>query len=245
MSTEFDDQLYLAISSEMNLSETAFMMKKSPGVYQLRWFTPLREVPLCGHATLAAAHLLFNTIGVKEQRIRFDTNAGALYAENTVDGILMDFPSNPPEPVEPIKEINDALGTQNWVDIQFSPGNQKLILHLDSLETLRSIEPDFKALLEAENTLGWRGVIITSSGYGEYDFVSRYFAPLMGINEDPVTGSNHTVLTPYWSNILGKKRMKAYQASKRGGSMIVEDKDDRVHLIGKSVLVIEGKIKYL
>jgi predicted PhzF superfamily epimerase YddE/YHI9 len=109
---------------------------------------------------------------------------------------------------------------------------------------LRSIEPDFKALLEAKNTLGWRGVIITSSGYDEYDFVSRYFAPLMGINEDPVTGSNHTVLTPYWSNILGKKRMKAYQASKRGGSMIVEGKDDRVHLIGKSVLIIEGKIKY-
>jgi PhzF family phenazine biosynthesis protein len=128
MSTEFDDKLYLAISSEMNLSETAFMMKKTPGVYQLRWFTPLREVPLCGHATHAAAHLLYNHIEVKEQRLRFDTNAGALYAENTVDGILMDFPSNPPKPVEPIKEITDALGVKKWVDIQYSPGNQKLIV---------------------------------------------------------------------------------------------------------------------
>ena len=244
MPTDLDDELYLAISSEMNLSETAFMSEKEPGVYRLRWFTPLREVPLCGHATLAAAHLIFEHLGVEESRIRFDTDAGELYAENTPDGVLMDFPSNPPEPVEHFNDVLDALGVNEWIDVQYSPGNQKLMVHLESYEVLKDLEPDFKALKDAENPLGWRGTMVTSPGFDDYDFVSRHFAPLMGVNEDPVTGSNHTVLTPYWSKLLGKNRMHAYQASKRGGSMIVEDKGDRVHLIGRSVLVVEGKLKY-
>ena len=136
------------------------------------------------------------------------------------------------------------MGVDEWIDIQYSPGNQKLMIHLESYDILKAVEPDFNALKEAENPLGWRATMITSPGFDEYDFVSRHFAPLMGVNEDPVTGSNHTVLTPYWSNILGKKRMYAYQASKRGGSMIVEDKGDRVHLIGNSVVVLEGRLKY-
>jgi PhzF family phenazine biosynthesis protein len=156
----------------------------------------------------------------------------------------MDFPSNPPEPVEPFDDVLNALGVDEWVDIQYSPGNQKLMVHLKSYDALREVEPDFQALKEAENPLGWRATMITSPGFDDYDFVSGHFAPLMGVNEDPVTGSNHTVLTPYWSKILGKKRMKAYQASKRGGSLIVEDHGDRVHIIGKSVLVMEGKLRY-
>ena len=244
MSTELDENIYLDISSEMNLSETAFLMKTDPGVYRLRWFTPVREVPLCGHATLATAHLLFNQLGVDEKLLKFDTNAGFLYAENTVDGILMDFPSNLSEPIEPIEDVLNALGVDDWVDFQYSPGNQKLMVHLVSYEAVLAVNPDFRALLEVDNELGWRGVMITAIGFDDYDFVSRYFAPLMGVNEDPVTGSNHTVLTPYWSRILGKKRLRAYQASRRGGSMIVEDKGDRVHLIGKSVLIIKGKIQY-
>lgn len=243
MPTDLDNEKYLSISSEMNLSETAFMTEKEPGVYHIRWFTPVREVPLCGHATLAAAHLLFEHLGVEEKRIRFDTKAGPLYAENTSDGVLMDFPSNPPEPVEAFDDVLDALGVDEWIDVQYSPGNQKLMVHLESYDVLRDVEPDFTELKEAENPLGWRATMITSPGFDEYDFVSRHFAPLMGVNEDPVTGSNHTVLTPYWSKLLGKNRMHSYQASERGGSMIVEDKGDRVHIIGKSILVIEGKLK--
>ncbi|MFH1179659.1 MAG: PhzF family phenazine biosynthesis protein [Candidatus Bathyarchaeota archaeon] len=244
MPTDLDEKLYLAISSEMNLSETAFMMKTKPGVYRLRWFTPLREVSLCGHATLAAAHLLFEHLQVEAKRLKFDTNAGPLWAENTPEGVLMDFPSNPPYPVEHFPQVLAALGVEQAVDVQYSPGNQKLMVHLGSADKLKSLTPDFKALLEAENPLGWRGVMITAPMFREYDFVSRHFAPLMGVNEDPVTGSNHTVLTPYWSKLLRKKRMHAHQASRRGGSMIVEDKGDRVHLIGQSVLVIQGKIRY-
>lgn len=244
MPTDLDDETYLAISSEMNLSETAFLDETKPGAYRLRWFTPVREVPLCGHATLAAAYLLFDYFGVEKKRIQFETKSGILYAENTGDGVLMNFPSNPPEPVDPYDDVLNALGVDEWVDIQYSHGNQKLMVHLESYEVLKEIQPDFNALKEAENPLGWRATMITSPGFDEYDFTSRHFAPLMGVDEDPVTGSNHTVLTPYWSKLLGKKRMHAYQASKRGGSMIVEDKGDRVHIIGKSVLVAEGKLKY-
>ncbi len=242
MPTDLPKELYLSISSEMNLSETAFMEKTMPGAYRLRWFTPLREVPLCGHATLATAHLLFEHLKIPEKRVRFDTAAGALYAEKTPEGVLMDFPSHPPKRVEPQMEVLEALGVSDWVDIQYSPGNQKLMIHLDSYETLKNIKPDYASLRDADNPLGWRGTMITAPGFKQYDFVSRHFAPLMGVNEDPVTGSNHTVLTPYWSKLLGKIRLHAYQASQRGGSMIVEDKGDRVHLIGHSVLVVEGKI---
>jgi PhzF family phenazine biosynthesis protein len=243
MPTDLSEDLYLAISREMNLSETAFLGKTGAENYRLRWFTPDREVPLCGHATLAAAYLLFNSYEVQEKRIRFDTLSGPLYAENTAEGVLMDLPSNPPHEVERHMQVLDAIGVNELVDIQYSPGNQKLMIHLDSYETLVSITPDFKALREAENPLGWRATMITASGFNGYDFVSRHFAPLMGVDEDPVTGSNHTVLTPYWSSLLGKQRMRAYQASNRGGFMIVEDRGERVNIIGRCVLVLEGKMK--
>lgn len=245
MRTDLNDKEYLSISKEMNLSETAFLDEIDEGVFSLRWFTPVKEVPLCGHATLAAAHLLFNHIGVNVDKIKFETISGPLYAINTPHGVLMDFPSNPPVPVDPPLQILNALGVKRWIDVQYSPGNQKLMIHLESYDVVRRVSPDFRTLLEAENTLGWRAVMVTSSGFDEYDFVSRHFAPFMGVNEDPVTGSNHTILTPYWSKILGKKRMKAYQASERGGSLIVEDKGDRVNIIGRSVLIIEGYLRYL
>ena len=243
MPTDLPTNTYLDISREMNLSETAFMEQTKPAAYKIRWFTPLREVPLCGHATLAAAHLLFHHLEIKQNKIQFDTAAGALYAEKTSEGVLMDFPSNPPERVDPPLNVLDTLGVETWVDVHYSPGNQKLMVHLDSYKTLKNVTPDFEALREAENPLGWRATMITSPGFNEYDFASRHFAPLMGVNEDPVTGSNHPVLTPYWSKLLGKKKMHAYQASERGGSMTVENKDNRVHITGKSILVIKGKIK--
>jgi PhzF family phenazine biosynthesis protein len=244
MPTNLSETLYLSISNEMNLSETAFMEKINEGVYQIRWFTPLREVPLCGHATLAAAHLLYYHLGFNDDRIQFNIQAGKLFARKKEDAILMNFPSNPPHTVDPYPGIIQALGIKEWLDIQYSPGNQKLLIRLDSLEDVKEVKPDFKAILEAENPLGWRGVIVTSEGCEEFDFVSRYFAPYMGVNEDPVTGSNHTVLAPYWGKILGKSQMRAYKASKRGGVIGVEEDGDRVNLLGRSVLVLEGKLRY-
>ena len=184
------------------------------------------EVPLCGHATLATAHIIFNHLGYDGSRIEFQSHVGSLYATNTSQGIQLDFPQNKPYKVDPPAEVLESLGVTDWVDVQYSPGNQKLMVHLANYEALKTVEPDFKSLLEAENLLGWRAVMITSSGYNEFDFVSRHFAPLMGVNEDPVTGSNHTVLTPYWSKILGKKNMRAFQASKRGGTLFVELKNE-------------------
>ncbi|MBD3206122.1 PhzF family phenazine biosynthesis isomerase [Candidatus Bathyarchaeota archaeon] len=243
MPTDMSEDLYLAISREMNLSETAFLENTGRGTYRLRWFTPTQEVPLCGHATLAAAYLLFNHHRVKQERIRFDTKSGPLFAENVSEGVLMNFPSNPPHRVDPPMQILEALGVEGWIDVQYSPGNQKLMIHLKSHESLLNVSPDFTALKEAKNSLGWRATMITASGFNDYDFVSRHFAPLMGVNEDPATGSNHTVLTPYWGNLLDKRRMRAYQASRRGGSIIVEDLGERVNLIGRCVLVLKGKMQ--
>lgn len=244
MSTDLEEQLYLSIAREMNLSETAFVEEVEPGCYKLRWFTPVREVPLCGHATLATGHVIYNHKGYEGERIEFQTQAGALYARRAREGIQLNFPANKPFKVEPPMDVIEGLGVNEWVDVQYSDTNQKLVVHLDTEEEVKETEPDFKAVLEAENTLGWRGVVVTARGSGRFDFISRYFAPLMGVNEDPVTGSAHTVLTPYWGELLGKRRMWAYQASERGGVLFVELKGDRVLITGDSVTVIEGTITY-
>ena len=239
MSTSLKDDLYLAISAEMNLSETAFAEHEAGGVYRLRWFTPKREVPLCGHATLA--HVLFNERGYSGDKITFRTASGELHAYRDRRGVLMDFPRNDPQPLAPIKGILDGLGVEDILEFQYSDTNQKLLVEFGSEEQVRSVSPDFKALLAVENTLGWRGVMVTSRS-AEYDFVSRYFAPWMGVDEDPVTGSAHTVLGPYWAGKLGKASLKAYQASRRGGVLHVELRKDRVNIVGSSVTVIRGSL---
>jgi PhzF family phenazine biosynthesis protein len=241
MGTGLQDDLYLAISAEMNLSETAFAEPEAQGVYRLRWFTPKREVPLCGHATLALAHVLFNELGYGGDKITFRTASGELHAYRDRRGVLMDFPRNDPKPVAPIKGILDGLVVEDILDFQYSDTNQKLLVELGSEEQVRSMSPDFKALMAVENTLGWRGVIATSRST-EHDFVSRYFAPWMGVDEDPVTGSAHTVLGPYWAGKLGKVSLKAYQASRRGGALHVELQNDRVNIVGGSVTVIRGSL---
>jgi len=241
MSTRLPDSLYLAISGEMNLSETAFAEPEAEGVYRLRWFTPRREVPLCGHATLALAHVLFNERGHSGDKVTFRTASGDLHAYRDQRGVRMDFPRNDPKPVAPIPGVLDGLGVDDPLAFQYSDTNQKLVVELGSEEQVRSVSPDFKALLSVENTLGWRGVVVTSRS-GEYDFVSRYFAPWMGVDEDPVTGSAHTVLGPYWAGKLGKTGMRAYQASSRGGVIHVELSGGRVNLVGSSVTVIRGTL---
>ena len=245
MPCDLEDDLYQSIAKEMNLSETAFVEETSfRGIYNLRWFTPAREVPLCGHATLASAYVLFEHAGFDGERITFHTLSGALYAESTPEGIRLDFPRNDPFEVEHPEEVLEALGVSDPEDVQYSDTNQKLLVLLGSPEEVRDCSPDFDALLAAENPLGWRGVIVTAEGPSPYDFVSRYFAPLMGIDEDPVTGSAHTVLTPYWAGRLGKDVMEAYQSSERGGELHVKLTDERVHITGRATTVVVGILYY-
>ena len=241
MPCNLEDSIYQSIAQEMNLSETAFVEQLDQlGAYRLRWFTPKSEVPLCGHATLAAAHVLYSHIRVKSELISFKTLSGVLKAERVEEGMRLDFPRNDPVEVEPPEPLLKALGISSWMDVLFSEETSKLLVRLKTQGQVRDLQPDFSALEAVENRLGVRGVIVTSSGSGSYDFVSRYFAPWVGINEDPVTGSAHTVLAPYWWQQLGKLRMLAYQASERGGELHLELAEDRVYIAGKAVTVVEG-----
>lgn len=244
MPCDLDDSLYPSIAQEMNLSETAFVERLDrPGEYRLRWFTPLREVPLCGHATLATAHVLFEHLGFEGEKASFQTLSGSLEAKRAREGIRMDFPRNDPFEVEAPEAILEGLGLSTWEEFQYSDTNQKLLVRVESEKKVRALQPDYNALLAAENSMGWRGVIVTAEGSGRYDFISRYFAPWMGVDEDPVTGSAHTVLAPYWSKLSGKQRMRAYQASERGGELLLELTDERVLITGRATTVIEGFMK--
>lgn len=244
MPTTLDEQTYFSIAREMNIvSEMSIVEEAKEGCFKIRWFSQQKEVPLCGHATLATAHVIFNHMDYKGSRIEFQSQSGSLYARKTPQGIQLDFPENKPHRVDPPYEALNGLGVTEWVDIQYSPGNQKLMVHLEDYETLKSVNPDFEEVVAAENSYGWRAIMVTSPGFDDYDFVSRHFAPLVGVNEDPVTGSNHTMLAPYWGEILGKKRMKAYQASRRGGALYVELADNRVLITGRSVTIMEGNLR--
>ena len=229
-----DDQWMQAVAAEMNLSETAFLLEQDDG-YRLRWFTPKIEVDLCGHATLASAHVLWSEGRVPlEQEIHFHTNSGLLKACRRVDLIELDFPSQPASQVERPSGLLEALG----VSAQYVGKNRfDYLVELDSEEELRYMKPDFTMLGKIEV----RGVIVTSrSASPEYDFVSRFFAPWAGIDEDPVTGSAHCCLGPYWQKQLGKDEMTAYQASARGGVVRVRVIRDRVRLGGQAVTVMKG-----
>jgi len=241
MPTDLSDELYVSIAKEMNLSETAYMEEVGDGGYRIRWFTPKHEVPLCGHATLSAAHLIFDQ-GYQGKKVTFHTKAGELYAFRDRDGIMMDFPRNDPFKVPPLPDINEALGVDP-VETYYSDTNMKLLIEVDSEETVKNMAPDFQRLMECDNPHGWFGIIVTSTSR-EYDFVSRYFAPWRGVNEDPVTGSAHTVSTPYWAERLGKTEMTAYQASSRGGKIGVKLTENRVQITGNAVKVVEGTLTY-
>lgn len=239
---EMPDETMRAIAMEMNLSETAFV--KIEGLEQrLRWFTPTNEVALCGHATLAAAHVLFNHVGIKTPEIKFSTMSGILTARKASGGIMLDFPVGNPEPAELPQPIFESLGISRD-DIQatlFCRTRNKFLVHLKDPAMMSQIKPDFGRMLEYRPK-ELIGVIITAKGES-HDFISRFFAPWVGVNEDPVTGSSHTVLAPYWGKLLEKTKMNAYQASKRGGEMTVELKGDRVFLTGKAVTVFETEIQ--
>lgn len=225
-----------AVAAEMNLSETAFV-RRTGDQFELRWFTPAVEVDLCGHATLAAAHVLWEEqVAAPDERIEFTTRSGLLTAAQNNGRIELDFPSTPPVECHPTSGLLESLGVQaNYV------GKTRFdyLVALDDESYLRELRPDFRRLSE----VAARGIIVTSrSGDPRFHFVSRFFAPASGIDEDPVTGSAHCALAPFWQARLGISALTGYQASSRGGTVRVRNLDDRVLLGGEAVTVWRGQL---
>jgi PhzF family phenazine biosynthesis protein len=231
-----DEGWMQSVAMEMNLAETAFLHPEGDD-FRLRWFTPTKEVALCGHATLASAHILYEQGHLwLNQQARFRTLSGLLTANRHTEGIELDFPAEPEQSVLPPADLITALGVSpKYV------GRNRLdyLVEVDSEETLRAVNPDFRRLATVEA----RGVIVTSRAEkSAYDFVSRYFAPAFGIDEDPVTGSAHCCLGPFWAKRLDKRELVGYQASARGGVVRVRVDESRVGLIGRSVTVLRAEL---
>lgn len=227
------DRIMQNIAMENNLSETAFFVPGETG-YHLRWFTPTTEVSLCGHATLATAHILFRHLNYPGETIRFNTRKGQLSVSRQNNLLCLDFPVSTLKTIPTPQGLTAGLGLRPLEVLQ---GNDYLMAVYKNESEIRRIEPDFSILVK----LPFQGIIITASGT-TVDFVSRFFAPAMGIPEDPVTGSAHTLLIPYWSKQLGKKSLLAHQISRRGGILHCEYLDDRVIIGGKAVTYLEGTI---
>jgi len=227
-----DDSLLQAIAEENNLAETAFLVPSKKG-FQLRWFTPVAEVELCGHATLASSHVLFEHLGYAAPTITFETLSGDLVVSRQGALLEMDFPALPPVPCPVPDALVAALGLRPVELCQ----NGDYLAVLESEEAVRALAPDFEKL----SSLELRGVIVTAPAT-EVDFVSRYFAPRIGIPEDPVTGSAHCVLAPYWAKRLGKDILKARQVSRRGGRVDCRVQGDRVVLTGSAVTFMQAEI---
>jgi PhzF family phenazine biosynthesis protein len=223
-----------AIAEENNLSETAFYVPVEGG-FHLRWFTPKAEVDLCGHATLATAYVIFNLSNFTRDTVHFETRSGKLSVSKDHDLLVMDFPSQPGKPCECPPLLIEGLGNEP-ADVLTSEDYMAVFNNEDDVIALK---PNFHALSDLDK----RGVIVTARGK-DVDFVSRFFAPRHGINEDPVTGSAHCTLTPYWAGKLNKTRLSARQVSKRSGTIECELKGDRVFLSGKAVKFMEGTIKF-
>ena len=222
------------VANEMNLSETAFLVEQEAG-HNLRWFTPAIEVDLCGHATLASAHILWE-IGLlaPDQEARFFTRSGLLTAVHQDNWIQLDFPSEPEEEIDAPQKLSKALGIS---PAYVGKNRFDYLIEIESEELIRNLKPDFTLL----STIESRGFIVTSVAESvEFDFVSRFFAPAFGINEDPVTGSAHCCLGPFWQKKLGKNEFRAYQASARGGTIKVQVAGERVLLAGQAVTVMRG-----
>ena len=237
LDSEADSEWMQSIASEMNLSETAFVRSVEDG-FELRWFTPAYEVDLCGHATLASAHILWTEAHVKtEQAIRFHTRSGVLTCTHHTDLIELNFPATPPEQTEPPPGLLEALSLNDFEYVGQSPFDRFVVV--SSEEIVRSLLPDFGRLAQ----LPTRGVIVTAASEDpQFDFVSRFFAPSAGVNEDPVTGSAHCCLGPFWHERLKKHEMNGYQASKRGGAVRVRIDGDRILLGGSAITVIRGEL---
>jgi PhzF family phenazine biosynthesis protein len=232
-----DDAWRQDVAREMNLSETAFLEKRADGSYTLRWFTPAVEVDLCGHATLASAHILWESGELAAgQNAVFHTRSGILSAVKQGDWMEMDFPA---EPERPSDAPADLLGALAVASLYTGRNRFDYLIEVDHEDIVRGLDPDMTRLKKVD----MRGVIVTSrSRSTDHDFVSRFFAPAVGVDEDPVTGSAHCCLGPYWGAKLGKQTLRAYQASSRGGILRVGLKDDRVLIGGQAVTVMRCEI---
>jgi PhzF family phenazine biosynthesis protein len=226
------DQILQSIAAENNLAETAFFVRTGDR-YHIRWLTPAVEVDLCGHATLASAWVLFNKLGHPGNSVTFDSKGGPLSVSRDGDLLTLDFPSRPPQAVEASDELVAALGGD---PLEFYAARDTLAVY-PSEEAVRALTPDFGRLARS----GAWAVIATATGR-DCDFVSRFFAPAQGIDEDPVTGSAHCTLTPFWAHRYGKNRLTAKQVSRRGGELACELAGDRVKIAGQAVLFLEGAI---
>lgn len=232
-----DETLMQNLAMENNLAETVFFVPSSTGKngeYDIRWFTPAAEINLCGHATLASAWVLFNILGYKNSTLTFHSKSGPLFISKEGDTILMDFPSWKPERFDDHPEgLEKALGVKEIVGVY---KHRDLLVELNKEEDVKNADPDFTLIKKS----GYK-IIITAPGK-EVDFVSRFFAPTFGVDEDPVTGSAHSQLIPFWSDKLGKTKMRARQLSPRGGFLQVEQKGDRVLMGGECVFFMKGEI---
>jgi PhzF family phenazine biosynthesis protein len=233
-----DERWMQLVAMEMNLSETAYLHPEGPD-YRLRWFTPVSEVDLCGHATLAAAHVLWEEGRLRpDQEARFQTRSGLLTARRDEGWIELDFPAEPVEPAACPAGLGEAIGAP----IRFVGRNRMdLLVEVETESELRGLKPDIGRLAE----IPVRGVIVTAAaerGSG-FDFVSRFFAPRLGVPEDPVCGSAHCALTPFWSQRLGRRALMGYQASPRGGVLRLRLDDPRVAIAGQAVTVMTGELR--
>jgi PhzF family phenazine biosynthesis protein len=226
------DRWMQSVAAEMNLAETAFIEARAVD-FGLRWFTPTLEVELCGHATLASAHILWE-LGEQSRQLGFHTRSGRLSATRGEGGIRLDFPADPITEVAALPGLADALGTQ---PVAFGRGRSFYLAEVADAAAVRDLVPDIGAVKSLLGTL-----IVTAAGDGEFDFVSRFFAPAFGIDEDPVTGAAHCCLAPYWTERLGRGPLVGYQASARGGRVGVEVAGDRVLLSGAAVTVLRGEL---
>ena len=229
------DATLQAIAAENNLAETAFLLPQG-GDYRLRWFTPATEVPLCGHATLASAAVVMERLEPGRTHVVFHSASGPLTVNRVGAGYVMDFPARPSERISPPPGLVEALGA---VPVEVFGNTFNYLALLESAQVLRELAPDMAAIASLDRP----GVIVTASGDQNFDFLSRYFAPAKGIPEDPVTGSAHCMLAPYWANRLGKKTFRAFQCSPRGGEVICRLKGDRVELEGSCVFYLEGEVE--
>jgi PhzF family phenazine biosynthesis protein len=236
-----DDELLQRIAAEHNLAETAFVLRRDD-VWQIRWFTPQAEVPLCGHATLASAHVLFEVYAEPGMSLEFSSLSGVLRVSREGAQLVLDFPLRSAQPLtapELHQAVQEALGCRVSELLALHEGGaiQELLVVLDSEAQVRALKPNLAAVAQ----LPGLGLLVSAPGEA-HDFVSRYFAPGIGIDEDPVTGSTHCILTPYWAQRLGKTQLRAYQCSARGGELGCELAGARVKIAGHAVLIARGQL---
>ncbi len=229
------DDTMQAVAAENNLAETAFLVREN-GDYRLRWFTPATEVPLCGHATLASAAVVMERLEPGRTRVVFHSASGPLTVDRAGERYVMDFPARPSEQIPTPPGLAEALGA---VPAEVFSNKFNHLAVFESGEALQALAPDMAAVARLDRP----GIITTAPGDGDFDFLSRYFAPAKGIPEDPVTGSAHCMLAPYWAKRLGRTSLRAFQCSPRGGEVICRVKGDRVELEGSCVFYLEGEVE--